>query len=356
MYEEREILLDTFDAHTATNVDAADVLARVEAISRSRRRSRWVVQVTAVSLATVGLVAGGMELPGVLFDGAPHVHSTTVSAASDPSPDHTQAQELSAFFDAGYVYGDAQKLAALWHETNITSVKAEAGQKLLDGVPLPVQPSGDPVPAPDQNVEAFFNAGYDMDDAIALAGIWHTTDAYQAKIKGGKRIENGESLPIPPSGKPGGASASHGSKAPLSKLGTKKMLIIRKGAALAKAGAKTGSSSGTSEGLTPALAAYSNAGYDYTNAQQLASIWHETDLAQVKSQAGQKLLDGETLPVQPSEQPAPPTDAAVSTFFADGYDYNDAVQLSSIWNVSVYHAKVQGGQTLEHGGNLPIRP
>ena len=36
MYEEREILLDTFDAHTDANVDTADVLARVDAISRSR--------------------------------------------------------------------------------------------------------------------------------------------------------------------------------------------------------------------------------------------------------------------------------------------------------------------------------
>jgi hypothetical protein len=354
MYEEREILLDTFDAHIDTNVDTADVLARVDAISRSRRRNRWVVQATGVSLATVGLVAGGMTLPGLLSNGAPGGHAATVNAASDGSGDHTQAQERSAFFDAGYNYGDAQKLAAIWHETNITRVKAEAGQKLLDGETLPVQPSGDAIAPADKDVEAFFNAGYDYNDAVTLAGIWHTTDSYQAKIKGGKKIENGESLPIPPSGPAGSSSSSSASSPRISKLGTKKLLIIKK--ALAKQGGTSGATSGATDGLTPALAAYSNAGYDYTDAQQLASAWHETDIGQVKAQAGQKLLNGESLPVQPSGQPAPPTDAAVNTFFADGYDYNDAVRLSSMWNVSVYHAKVEGGTKLENGVSLPIQP
>jgi hypothetical protein len=354
MYEEREILLETFEANSNTKVDTTDILAKVDAIGRTRRRNRWVVQATGASLATVGLIAGGMSLPGLLSDGPSHSRTTTVSAASGASGTHTQAQELSAFFDAGYVYADAESLAKLWHETNITRVKAEAGGKLLDGETLPVQPSGDKVAPTDSNVEAFFNAGYDYNDAVALAGIWHTTDAYQAKVKGGKKIENGESLPIPPSGQAGGGSASSASSTKVSKLVTKKMLIIKRDAA--KAGRAPGVTSSVPDGLTPALAAYSNAGYDYTDAQHLASAWHETDIGKVKAQAGQKLLDGETLPVPPSGQPAPPTDAAVTTFFADGYDYNDAVKLSAIWNVSVYHAKVEGGQKLANGATLPIQP
>jgi hypothetical protein len=201
---------------------------------------------------------------------------------------------------------------------------------------------------------AFFNAGYDYNDAVTLAGIWHTTDAYQAKIKGGKQIENGGTLPIPPSGQPGSGSSSSATNTKIGKLGLKKMLIIKRNAA--KQGGAPIVGSGTTDGLTPALAAYFNAGYDYTDAQHLASAWHETDIGKVKSQAGKKLLAGETLPIPPSGQPAPPTDAAVNTFFADGYDYNDAVKLSSIWNVSTYHAKVEGGQKLENGENLPIQP
>jgi hypothetical protein len=355
MYEDREILLDTFDAHTDSSVDTADVLARVNAISRTRRRNRWVLQATGASLATVGLVAGGIALPGLLSGSAPRGHTATVRVASQGSPAHTRAQELAAFFDAGYVYGDAQKLAKLWNGTNINRVKAEAGQKLLDGETLPVQPSGTPVPPTDADVEAFFNAGYDYNDAATLAGIWHTTTTYQAKVKAGKKIENGESLPIPPSGRSGAASASTAASTRTKKLVSKKMLIIRKKAA-AKQSVPSVATSGTTDGLSPALAAYFNAGYDYTDAQQLASAWHETDLGQVKAQAGQKLLDGDSLPVKPSGQPAPPPNAAVTTFFADGYDYNDAVKLSSMWNVSPYHAKIEGGKKLENGGSLPIQP
>jgi hypothetical protein len=354
MYEEREILLDTLEAHSDTKVDTADILAKVDAISRSRRRNRWVVQATGASLATVGLIAGGMSLPGLLSEGAPHGRSATVNVASGGTGAYTQAQERTAFFDAGYDYADAQKLATLWHETDITRVKAEAGQKLLDGETLPVQPSSDPVTPPDQAVVAFFNAGYDYNDAVALSGIWHTTDAYQAKIKGGKQIENGGSLPIPPSGQPGSGSASSASSTKVSKLATKKLLIIKRNAA--KPGGAPGVTPGVPDAPSPALAAYFNAGYDYADAQQLASAWHETDINQVKAQAGQKLLDGDSLPVQPSGQPAPPTDRAVSTFFADGYDYNDAVKLSSIWNVSTYHAKIEGGKKLENGETLPIQP
>jgi hypothetical protein len=354
MYEEREILLDTFQTHTTPTVDTAEVLARVDAIARSRRRNRWVVQVTSVSLVTAGLIAGGMALPGLLSDG-PQSHSTTVSAASQPGTAYTQAQELNAFFDAGYVFGDAQKLATLWKQTDITRVKAEAGLKLLDGDTLPVKPSGDQVAPPDNDVVAFFNAGYDYNDAVTLAGIWHTADPYHAKIKGGKMIENGDALPIPPSGKPGAGATSSGSSKPLSKLGTKQLLILRKDAAI-KEGASSAASPGATDAMTPALAAFFNAGYDYTDAQQLAATWHETDITQVKTEAGQKLLDSDSLPVQPSGQPAPPTDAAVSTFFADGYDYNDAVKLSSMWKVSVYQAKVDGGKKLESGASLPIQP
>ena len=37
-------------------------------------------------------------------------------------------------------------------------------------------------------VKAFFGAGYDYDDAVRLAKLWKKSDAYQAKIEGGKRL------------------------------------------------------------------------------------------------------------------------------------------------------------------------
>ena len=48
-----------------------------------------------------------------------------------------------------------------------------------------------------------------------------------------------------------------------------------------------------------ALAAYFAAGYTYNDAVALGTLWHETNTDQVKSDAGQKLLDGQTLPIAP---------------------------------------------------------
>jgi hypothetical protein len=355
MSEERQMLLDTFDAHTHSEVDAADIMSRVAVVARTRRRNRWVVHATGASLAAVGLVAGGIALPGLLSGGPTHARSVTVTAASSGgSADHTRAEDLNAYFDAGYVYADAEKLAKLWNQTNITRVKAEAGEQLLDGKTLPVQPSGDPIPPPNKDVEAFFNAGYDYNDAVTLAGLWHTADAYHAKIKAGKTIENGGSLPIRPSGPSDATTSSSVSGARASKLAAKRMLIISGKKVTAKPGKIFGAAS-AGNAMSPALTAYFNAGYDYNDAQQLASAWHETDIDHVKAQAGQQLLDGDKLPVPPSGPPAPPTNLAVSTFFADGYDINDAIKLASLWNVSTYHAKIEGGKKLENGESLPIQ-
>ena len=55
----------------------------------------------------------------------------------------------------------------------------------------------------------------------------------------------------------------------------------------------------TSETRSAALDAYFAAGYNYNAAVTLGTIWHETDILQIKTEAGQKLLDGQTLPVAP---------------------------------------------------------
>jgi hypothetical protein len=355
MSDERELLLDTFDAHQHLVPDEFDVLTRANEIARTRRRVRWVVQATSASLVTAGLVAGGIALPGVFSGGTSEDHSATVIPADGGgTTTATKQDEYAAFFNAGYEYADAQQLADLWHETDTNKVKAEAGQKLLDGDTLPIPPSGEPAPPEDLAVTAFFNAGYDYNDAVTLAGMWNESTS-QAKIDAGKKIENGETLPIQPSGN----SDSTNPAAISSKAKGKRLVLARAHLAQKKAGiiAASGAPAGSSDTAeSPALAAYFNAGYDYADAQQLASLWHESDINQVKSEAGQKLLDGDTLPIPPSGDPAAPPNQAVEAFFNAGYDYNDAVKLGKMWNVSTYHAKVEAGKKIENGQALPIQP
>ena len=109
-----------------------------------------------------------------------------------------------------------------------------------------------------------------------------------------------------------------------------------------------------------ALAAYFAAGYDYNDAVQLGQMWNETDITKVKAEAGAKLIDGETLPIQPSapnQGVDPQTAAAVKEFFDAGYDYNDAVQLGKMWNeTDLFQVKAEAGKKLMAGQVLPIGP
>jgi hypothetical protein len=116
----------------------------------------------------------------------------------------------NAFFTAGYNYTDAITLGTMWHETDTSQVKADAGQKLLDGQSLPIPPSapsgsGNPTAqsgsapsATDAAYGAYFAAGYTYDDAVSLGKLWHETDIGQIKVEAGQKLLAGQKLPIAP--------------------------------------------------------------------------------------------------------------------------------------------------------------
>jgi hypothetical protein len=145
----------------------------------------------------IGLVkaeAGRRLLAGEALPIQPH---------PDPSvpatPDAATAA-LKAFFHAGYVYDDAVQLARLWNLPDPSDAKVAAGRKLAAGEQLPIRPKPANVAAAKESaaVDKFFAAGYDYDDAVELAGLWHLTDAYAAKVAGGEKLLAGQTLPIRP--------------------------------------------------------------------------------------------------------------------------------------------------------------
>ena len=161
------------------------------------------------------------------------------------------------------------QLAALWHETDPYQAKADAGLKLLQGEPLPVLPSGTPETPQEKAQGAFFADGYDYNDAVTLGTLWHETDIGQIKAEAGQKLLDGQALPIQPSTPIASTGPDVSSPTPMSSQDA-------------------------------ALAAYFAAGYDYNAAITLGALWHETDLLQIKAEAGQKLLDGQTLPIAPT--------------------------------------------------------
>ncbi|HTW21874.1 MAG TPA: hypothetical protein VME70_16900, partial [Mycobacteriales bacterium] len=74
----------------------------------------------------------------------------------------------------------------------------DAGKKLLAGDSLPIPPSGTPVSETQKDEDFFIAAGYDYSDAQQLATMWHETDITQVKAEAGKKLLDGETLPISP--------------------------------------------------------------------------------------------------------------------------------------------------------------
>jgi hypothetical protein len=269
-------LREAFESHENNTPDPGAVYARVQELSRKYKRRRRGAQVAGGAVLGAGLIAAGINLPAFLPGNA--TSNTTTIAVGAPSPAPSVAasysatemnKDLNAYFNAGYGYDDAVKLAALWNtKADIGKVKAEAGRRLLAGETLPVKPTGNPDPTPrptddpqtqaDQAAfAAFFGAGYVWDDAVKLAKAWHLADPTDAKIKAGKKIEAHQPLPFKP--KPANVSAA------------------KEQAALDK---------------------FFAAGYDIPQAEQLGKLWHVSTY-QSKIQGGKKLLAGETLPIKP---------------------------------------------------------
>ena len=106
--------------------------------------------------------------------------------------------QLNAFSAAGYSYEDAEALAKLWKTANAYSAKIEGGKRLLDNKKLPIEPSNPEQGKEEARVNAYFNAGYTYDDAIRLAKLWKKADPYAAKVEAGKRILAGDAMPFKP--------------------------------------------------------------------------------------------------------------------------------------------------------------
>ncbi|GAA3339288.1 hypothetical protein GCM10020358_22530 [Amorphoplanes nipponensis] len=271
MTEHGDQLRNAFETHEHLAPDAAAVYSRVQELSRSYQRRRWGVQAGGAVLG-VSLIAGAVvTLPGLITGRQPQSVGVGAGAAPEPKPSASASssedelqRQYDAYFKAGYDYDDAVRLAVLWRtKDDIGAVKAEAGRRLLAGQTLPIKPTPDdptPVdeisPAEQKQLDAYFKAGYNYDDAVKLAKLWKLTDPFRAKVEGGKRLLAHKKLPVRPS---------------------------------AVAEAKE----------TARVSKFFAAGYDYDDAVKLAKLWKLTDPYAAKVEGGKRLLAGDTLPFKP---------------------------------------------------------
>jgi hypothetical protein len=276
-------LREFFQSQESLAPDASDVLVTVNQRVRAARRRRLALRATGVSVLGAGIVVGGLQAPS-WFDHQRQA-PTSVSTASGGG--------------AGSAPSGAAKPAK---PTDASSSPADGSGREAD-------------------YTAYFNAGYDYNDAEALAQLWHENDIGQVKAEAGRKLLAGQDLPISPSGPDSGTATA------------------------------------VTDQQNADLQAYFEAGYDYTDAQQLGQLWKDSDLQQVKLDAGKKLLAGDTLPVAPSGTPASVTQRDLGAFFAAGYGYGDAVELGQLWKDSnTDQVKADAGKKLLAGQTLPFQP
>lgn len=100
------------------------------------------------------------------------------------------------------------------------------------------------------------------------------------------------------------------------------------------------------------------AGYDSPDIEALGELW-STDYMDTKARVGQMLLDGVEVPVAPGSVryvPNVPGKPEFNAFFAGGYTYEDAEALGALWGIESYEAKERAGAALIEGEALPLPP
>jgi hypothetical protein len=173
--------------------------------------------------------------------------------------------------------------------------------------------------ADDTFVQAYIDAGYSFDDAVALAQLWGTDqDTYQIKVKAGRFLKDGVALKASPLADPRAAD-------------------------------------GYSDGELVEL--FLNLGYDFQDAQLLADKW-DVGVGEAKTRAGRELKTVGVLPfVDPSAFASSDEEAAFGAFFDSGLDYDDAVALAKFWGLGQpADAKVKAGNLVRAHQPLPAVP
>jgi hypothetical protein len=161
------------------------------------RRAGKLVLVGAVSSSLALAGAGAAANPYSGFAAAVEGVAQAVGVEWSAMPAGYTREQYEAFWDAGFTPEDVDALEDLW-QTDVTATKARAGQMILDGDPLPVSP-GSTVPVPgadDAAFDAFWDAGYTFEDAERLAELWQVEVA-ESKVRAGQMVLDGQVPPVP---------------------------------------------------------------------------------------------------------------------------------------------------------------
>ncbi len=114
-------------------------------------------------------------------------------AANQANPEQQDEQQQSdAFWNSKYTYNDAQLLAEWWGMSAPWDAKLKIGRLLMNGNDAAIQKELQQ----QQQSNAFWNGKYTIADAQILAEYWNKSELWDAKLKIGSLLMNGDNAAI----------------------------------------------------------------------------------------------------------------------------------------------------------------
>ena len=165
------------------------------------RRGGRLVAAGAVITSTLAVAgAGAAAAANPYSDVARVVEGVAQSVGLEWSamPDGYTREQYEAFWGAGYTIDDVEALADLWH-LDATATKAQAGQLLLDGQTPPVEPGADrgrtaPGVGPGAGRRVLGGGLHRRGPRDARGAVAH--EPMETKAEAGQLVLDGETLPL----------------------------------------------------------------------------------------------------------------------------------------------------------------
>jgi hypothetical protein len=165
------------------------------AMGRIRAASRVIAPALLVPPAVLALNAMLPQAASAAPASTAIVQQHSATALTQPKA--TVDAELKAYFGAGYDYNDAVVLARYWNDGSPYQAKLDTGATLIKSAGKFDFHHGDTAwtAAEDIALGAYFNNGYDYTEAQRLAKVWGQTDITTVKVTAGRKILAGITLP-----------------------------------------------------------------------------------------------------------------------------------------------------------------
>ncbi|MCB1178945.1 MAG: hypothetical protein KDK36_15275 [Leptospiraceae bacterium] len=102
-----------------------------------------------------------------------------------------QESQINAFSSSKYNYDDAEQLSYFWGLSSPWDAKLKIGSLILSKNETVIERALTEKKDHDRQFETYSNSKFSYDDAVLLAEFWGLSDPWDAKLKIGKNIING---------------------------------------------------------------------------------------------------------------------------------------------------------------------